>query len=292
MAEIYVKQEQDSSMESVTDLEYDMLYKVDSNKDDRWCNCLALHDFSGDNVKWQEWFDFALSIFSKHQLAPTRLAVNGTYYGNSAKSLTFKGGLRKLQKYDFKGIECLGFMAMPSKEDYTTNFIIKVFLYPNWQKPKNSTLTMCFDEKLEMFNQESFEKMTSKLHKFTNAKYGYYYYRHLRNSPDMYPSGSCDPYINKADKDACRLWDKQYSYNNGSYRTGNIRDVYRLNFLSKEHLEWQISGNQNLEEWIKSSPNHGKLTEISPGFWSWYVEEHLITPIRQALIPSNIIICV
>ncbi|HJD59412.1 MAG TPA: hypothetical protein LFW20_01865 [Rickettsia endosymbiont of Omalisus fontisbellaquei] len=195
------------------------------NKDNRWCNCIVLHDFLGENVKWQEWFEFVLSFYTKHNLEPTRLAVNGTHYGNSVKTLTFRGGIKKLQKYNFKGIEYLGFMAMPNTDDYTTNFIINSSLFPSQKNCKTSKVVICFDEKLEPFNKQSFEEISIKLHKFTNAKYGYFYRRHLRNSPASYPTGGNSPFIDENDRVKCRKWELGYNYSDGSYRTGNLRDI-------------------------------------------------------------------
>jgi len=266
---------------------------IDEYDDDRWCNCIALHDFQNESVKWQEWFEFALSFYAKHGLEPTRLAVNGTRYGNSVKSLTFKGGLKKLQKYNFKDIEDLIFMAMPNKDDYTTNFIINSSLSSDKKNSNTSEVVMCFDEKLEAFNYEIFAGIANNLHKFTNAKYGYYYHRHLKNSPDIYSTGGNSPFVDENDKEKCFTWTKKYIYNtNKFYRTGNLRDIYKLNFLSLEHLDWQINDQQTLRQWINSSPNHGTLNELSTGFWSWYVEESQIPNVRKSLIPSGIILCV
>ena len=213
-------------------------------------------------------------------------------YGHSVKILTFKGGLKKLQKYNFDSLESLDFTAMPNKDDYTTNFIIHTYLYPNWENSRASKVVMCYDEKLEPFNQHLFAKMANKLHKFTNAKYGYFYRRHLWNRASMYPTGNCSLYVDEEDERLCRLWTKKYVYSDTAYRTGNLRDIYKLNFLSQEHLDWQINNYQTLHQWINSNPNHGILTELSSGFWSWYTPESQIPNIRTALIPSGIILCV
>lgn len=86
--------------------------------------------------------------------------------------------------------------------------------------------------------------------------------------------------------------EKKYRYNNlRYYQTGKLRDIYKLNFLSREHLNWQITIEKNLQEWIDSNPNHGNLKEISPSFYSWEVDEKQIESIRLELIPSEIILC-
>ena len=260
-------------------------------EDDRWCSCIALHDFKHEDIKWQEWFDYTLAIFTRHNLEPTRLGVNGSHYGKSSKSLTFKGGKKKLEKYNFEGITSLSLTAMPSKDDYTSNFIIDATLFPRLDRPKKSFVSICIDDKLEPFERTKIEQMAKELQQFTQAKYGYYFYRHLKYDPSIYPMGGNNT-INPEDYLLCDIWGRTIFHNKESiYRTGHLRDIYRLNFLSREHLAWPVKDQQNLAQWIKAEPAHGELKELSPGFWSWYVEEERRPTIRKALEDSGILIC-
>src|SRR6476619_3314533 len=123
----------------------------------RVCNCISLHDFKLEGIKWKEWFDYCLSFFTKHNLEPMRLSVHGIHYGDSVKTMTFKGGLRKLQKFSFEGIHSLSLMVMDDKEDYTTNFIIDVSIYPDLKNHYESNAYFCIDATLEPFTQNHFE---------------------------------------------------------------------------------------------------------------------------------------
>lgn len=77
--------------------------------------------------------------------------------------------------------------------------------------------------------------------------------------------------------------------NDPDYQPHMIRDVYRLNFLSPQHLKAQI-GPQTLEQWIRSDLTRGTLEELLPNFWSWSVEAQNIETIKKALKPHNLLI--
>jgi hypothetical protein len=223
------------------------------------------------------------------------LYAEGKPYGYSGHYLTYKGGKKKLEKYNFTELEEITLVALHDKNDYDSNFIIYTFLSIDLEHYKKSLMNICIDDKIISLDQEKIENLVGSLQALSKAKYGYYYYRHLKNDPISYSTGmgaTRHRCIDQEDERLCEKWNDASRMNRGSYVTGNLRDIYKLNFLSSEHLNWQISNNQTLHQWINSDPSYGKLTELNPGFWSWYVEEGLIARVRQALLPSGMIICV
>nr|WP_253307972.1 hypothetical protein [Rickettsia endosymbiont of Ceutorhynchus assimilis] len=186
---------------------------------------------------------------------------------------------------------------MENKDNYTDNFIINASLYPNWQNSKKSFFTICIDEKLEPFNIDWWQEIANKFQQLTKAKHGYYYRRHLKFESDAYATGGNVFFLTEEEKLLCSIWGyKAFMYDRGVYleklyKTGNLRDIYPLNFLSKVNLDWQVSSNQTLESWINCNPKHGNLKKLSDYFWSWQVEEDQILNIRRALDASEIIVC-
>lgn len=276
------------------------MLRLPDPEDDRWCNCIAFHDFAGENVQWQKWFEFCLNFFTKHNLQPNKLGVSGGHYGHSTKYMSFKGGYTKLQKFNFEKIETLELVVTAIKGDYSSNFIIWVSIRPNWKHDKESVLVICIDEQLEPFDKEHWEEIASKLQQFTKAKYGYYYRRHLRNWPWCYPNGvqvdQCfseeDAYYNSV----YRRYSFRYDlgkYIGGLYQTGKLRDIYQLNFLSREHLGWQLASGQNLQTWINSDPSHGTLVPVNNDIWSWQIPKEQVAYVKQQLDNNDgdIIIC-
>ena len=73
------------------------------------------------------------------------------------------------------------------------------------------------------------------------------------------------------------------------YKPYMIRDVYRLNFLSSEHLNAPVAGT-TLQQWIKADSKHGTLENMTPDFYSWSVDEQHIGHIKEGLKPHNILI--
>lgn len=41
-----------------------------------------------------------------------------------------------------------------------------------------------------------------------------------------------------------------------------------------------------------SSKNHGELKKLAKNFWSWWVPADLISSMREALHPTEIILCI
>ena len=78
---------------------------------------------------------------------------------------------------------------------------------------------------------------------------------------------------------------------NGKYKTGDLRDLYPMNLLSKEHEKHVIEGLLffNL---IKADPQRGELIELNPSLWAWWIEADNISSVREALRPLGWVIAI
>lgn len=85
-------------------------------------------------------------------------------------------------------------------------------------------------------------------------------------------------------------WLKQYRYASGTYKTGDLRDVYPFNVLCQVHLDREVNG-QRFEEWVTASPERGQLKKVTDTLWTWWVEADHIPAVREALAPSGMILC-
>lgn len=255
--------------------------------DDRWCNCISLHGFKTNTINWKKWFYFVEELISCKGLEFTRICITGSKYGHSSKSILYKNGRKKLEANNFEDIEAIYIMSMNDKDDYTTNFIvyadISVDIDSNF-----SSLVFAIDELLMPFDQEDFKNLASKFIDYTSSEYGYYYRRHLRDSPETYSIGGSGYRSDPEDQRISNNW----SLNRSIGLLGNVgilRDVYKLNFLSKIHMDWSIF-NTTLGEWIKVSPMRGEVIELMPNKWCWYVPDEYQETIRNDLIPTKILL--
>ncbi|MDX1917443.1 MAG: hypothetical protein SFT68_05630 [Rickettsiaceae bacterium] len=260
-------------------------------------NMLILHDFAHEDVKWREAFYWFESICKELNIEPTRSGINGIEgknYGNSVKSLTYKGGKNKLEKYNFEEIEDYDVYCMYDKKSDTCD--IKSYFGIRFRESfgfMKSYISVMFEESLYPYNIENYKDLAKKLQSFTKAKYGYVHTIKLGLVPELYATGShklsIDGSFNWGSENS-PLWYKKYNNKEGGYKIGDLREVYKLNFLSKEHLEREVETGLNLKYWIEQDSSRGSLSEVSEGFWSWSVPESRLIELNQYLMSKNIVI--
>lgn len=293
-------------------------------------NMLIFHDFDIKKVKWKEIFYWYEDFCNKLNITPTRASVLGidgrpyNYYRDK-KTITYKGVKRKLEKYNFNNaIYELYITCMYHEKSSTSDFmsLLAVHSDENLQFDygyKNTYVELFFEESLYPVNVEKYQELAVMLHEFTGAGYGYYHQVKLGMHPQLYSRGSsqCAPEDDGDEQKKLKRWFEDYISRNSpevthkvhkvgnkfvpeltytenknyKYKLGDLRQVYKLNFLSKEHLVREVSNGLTLEQWIKLSKDHGELKELKPGFWSWAVPEERIAKVTEALAPSGIILC-
>ncbi|AVP87945.1 hypothetical protein phytr_10170 [Candidatus Phycorickettsia trachydisci] len=264
----------------------------------RVCNCIAFHNFNYADINWRAWHEYCLSIFAKHNVIPNQVLVRGLHYGNSSKPKGLKAGLNKLEKFNFEGIEALDYSLKEEGAEDVDNVIMSIYISSRTKNPHSSKAVFCIDEKLEPFIQSNFEDLAAGFFNAAKVRYGYYYNRMLKDDASSYMFGGHISYLNPEEKRRFKIW--SHAFIHEKYKTGDLRDIYKLNFLSREHLVRDIRHTDQqssstpitLESLINSSPVHGELKQLREGFWSWYVPDEYIESVRNALIPSGIILCV
>lgn len=73
------------------------------------------------------------------------------------------------------------------------------------------------------------------------------------------------------------------------YRTTMIRDVYRIQAMSEDHLRGVIFG-QTFQEWIQSKAERGFLQPLASGRFLWTIPGKDLLGVRAELAPSGILI--
>lgn len=66
------------------------------------------------------------------------------------------------------------------------------------------------------------------------------------------------------------------------YKSGLLRNVYEINFLSEPHLRRQVDGS-TLREWITNDPSRGTLNAMSEGIVMWKVQDSFLSTVRHDL---------
>jgi hypothetical protein len=261
-------------------------------------NCVALHDFERNPGDLKGWFEYTLAFFDKYGVAPTKASSSGLNGVKGKKNILFKNQKKRLESCNFQGIDGLWFAANPP--DHFSDGADVLFSTDLSLSPFPPVLVLCLDVGIVPWQSETLTSLGQQLAQFFGARYGYVYQRLWIHGPDWYSSGidgfSGKRFDPQPDAEDCRRnneWGLKYCTNE-KYRTGDLRDVYPLNFLCRAHLERAIGG-QTFEAWVKADPSRGRLTPLpdtDPALWAWEVAPEGCEAVREALLPSGMILCV
>ena len=268
-------------------------------------NAIGMHIF--DQVNWKDWFYYIEELWANYNLTAHTANVNGLHYGDSTHSKTYKGIKKKVEKFNFEGIASMniGILNSDGLETKNVDQVIANTYVSSDQEPFENTISFTIDKDVLPFDLEKYLDIAGKFHDYTGAKYGYFFSWPMNGAPGIYVMGSDNASITQKEIDRTQKWDKACDPlrhgGKGETLINYIRDIYRINFLSREHLNLKIDSNgTTLEQWIRAGgksffrglPKRGILDELRPGFYYWYIEnESYIPKIRKELTPSGIIIC-
>jgi hypothetical protein len=262
-------------------------------------NCIVLHDFERNSGDLRGWFEYTLALFNQHGVTPTKAASSGSNGTKGKKNLLFKNERKKLELCNFQGIDSLWFAA--NLPEHTSDVFDILFSSHVSLSPFPPSLVLCLDDGIVPWQPEIFTSLGRRLSQFFGARYGYVYQRLWIHGPGWYPFGT-DGFSGKRsdqqpDAEDCRRinqWGLKYRINE-KYRTGDLRDVYLLNFLCRAHLERELLPGQTFEAWVKADSGRGTLTPLpdtDPALWAWEVAPERCEAVREALVPSGMILCV
>lgn len=253
------------------------------------CNAIALHYFDEGTVDAKSFFYFVENWMQRHGMAPTKMG------GKGDKNITFSRGKKALEKSNFSGIKEQGIsiLALPLEEKIATesfDFIMSGSIdYDGWCN--ENCVTLCWDNKLVTWQGDYIKSLVKDICKFCKPQYGYAFQREFKKGPVFHPLG-----IGTGSNVS---WEEGYEIarwrtvglnaQHSQYKPYMVRDVYRLNFLSQQHLDGSI-GSQTLQNWIQADKKHGTLEQLLPKLWCWSVLEDNIEAIKRSLIPHKLLI--
>ena len=263
-------------------------------------NTLAFYDFAVEESELRGWFYYVLKLYEHYGYPPVKMGCMGLNVPKGSKLKTLKYGQKLLEKYDFKGIDAIEIYTIPQEtlDIYPSDGPLSVCADIGAGTSSNKgELFVCLDDELEPFKREVFEGFAYDLYQFFKPQYGIFYQREFKKGPTWYvggtlygPSGN-KSLVEKKEEDKITKWYHSYYFADGNYKTGHLRDIYTLNFLSQPHLDQKV-GDLTLEQWIHSAKAHGELKKLAENFWSWYVKPAYIPFVREALRPTGFVICI
>ncbi|MEN8237136.1 MAG: hypothetical protein ABFQ95_06310 [Pseudomonadota bacterium] len=256
-------------------------------------NAIALHEFRTEDFTLKDWFFYTEQWFEKHNLTPNKMGFDAPYGSRGRSSIGYKYGKKRLIENNFADVTGISIMANPSVAP--KNNLLAIAEAIAYLKENNrSTLVMCWSDRVQEFIKGYLESFITELNQFVSPRYGYCFQRRFAHSPTFYTVGiiGCEGEDEPSEEEEREItkWGNEFSYSDGTYKAGDLRDIYPLNILTQPHLDRDVYG-QSLKDWIESSPEHGDLKKLTDTLWSWWVPKEKIQSVREELSNTGIILC-
>lgn len=261
-----------------------MMKRVNNIKRGPLANCIALHDFAVIPENIRDFVHYIFDFFRKSGIEPTRMSSQKT-----DKTVSVKIGIKQLEEKRYETNSMwIGSTPPRHNSDMFSSIFSASFSYKF-----GTTFILCFDNDILGFTPHIIEPLTKDLSEFFGSQYGYAYQRKFSQGPIFYPYGVHGGNERDSEEERKKItrWNHIYRMPDGSYKLGDLRDIYSYNFLSKLHLERDVFGT-TMKEWVESDLSRGMLTKITDTLWSWHLDPDYIQPVRSALSTTGFLICV
>lgn len=252
------------------------------------CNCIALYDYSIDRCDLKGWFSYMEQWAQEIGIPLESVGIT-----TSRKLIQFHNGKKKLEKTNYKDIteiEIYGSVSEPGTHlnwKTSASFFVKC-------NGLRQTMDLCFPDTQQPFHKGVISSYLTHLLSFGDFKYGICYQRPYNMGPADYAGGVISTSgrieLSKQDRKKISTWSHEYTFDDGSYRTGLLRDVYPFNILIDTHLNEKV-GTQTLKEWIDLDPTHGTLDKLTDTHWLWSIDPVHIPAAQEALQEAGLLLC-
>ena len=248
---------------------------------------IIFYDYTPQDVQLENLYKFALDFFEQYNQKPIRMGLHGEGVKESSKTKTFKHYHKVIQQLNFQSITDVWMGGQyPEEHDYDQN---DCYIGVNLGFKNLKTLCFYFDKSVVPYDTNLFKTLAQTLEEFSQAKYGFVRQIPKHEFPYDYAPAILNGDEPEEEKNSLLSWDRAYN-DCESYKTGDLRDIYALNFIGEAHLTRTVFG-QSLKQWIQSDPLHGTLNPLTKTLWVWEVDPENIPLLRQALKPTNLLVC-
>lgn len=250
-------------------------------------NTSAFHDFKHNLIDFKGWFYCIEEWFRQENIKPTKIDYTGKNGVKGRSTIKFENGKKQLESCNFEGIDGIWVSAtLPHVGIEMIDFMFAAHLDCSSTR---GTFMLCWDDQVTKFERGYLENLAKSSYLYLQPAYGYSYQREFQYNPSFYPFGMTGGNsISREEEVQITKWQVEYS-GNGNYKTGMLRDIYPINFLSANHMRIEIEG-QKLLDWIQSNSSHGDLEQLLPDLWSWWIPKEDIEIVKQPFISSGLLI--
>lgn len=254
---------------------------------------IALYDYPAGTANLKAFWRVMMDFSDKIGIPWGSMGV-----GDRPKYLTFKGGMSRVIKKDFSGIDIQKRITLLGgvSEDGTSS---------DWQVSagiikENTTYIVCdnytayisFPSRLIEEKRIDPQEFLKEFLACAPFRYGIMFDMRYASYPDAYTHGgvvSSSLRKNLRD-DLIFKWSRVYRRPGATYRTGLLRDIYPHNILVDTHLNERV-GHTTLGAWIQKDPARGTLEKLTDTHYLWSLTPDQIPPVQEALQDTGLLLC-
>lgn len=254
------------------------------------CTSLAFYDLDISNIDVLGLFKFTELWMKSFGYEPKRGSFHSINY-TSSKTKTFKFIKNKTLSDNVNNINTIYFSSY--QDSWDTDMLDGVLSF-RISMEKRGSFCIYYSEDVVNYKYEDLKIFVKNILNFLSARYGIVFRREINKGPDMYVMGigvNLEDSIQKEKIESEKIgkWYRAYSFEDGTYKTGMLRDIYPMNFISKIHLDQPVYGG-SLQQWIESSSLHGELEKFNESLWLWTVPENKTESIANDLKDTGLIV--
>ena len=251
-------------------------------------NVVVFYGIQKESIQWQELYEFALNFIESHNQKPSRMTLTGEQVKPSSKTKSFKHYNKIITALEFNGIDGFwigaGYPENPGgdQDDCFIGFYVDCHY--------GKELFLYFRNELLGYDADLLKKIAVNLSCNTESQFGAAFQINQRlKDPSRYVSAILSDGDNQEMEENILNWDRAYN-DKESYKTGDLRDLYPLNFISETHLQRDVFG-QSLRQWIESDLVRGTLEPLNGALWTWEIPQENISDLRLQLKDTDILVC-
>jgi hypothetical protein len=258
------------------------------NKTEDFYTGIAFYDFQEQHIQWESLYNWLLGFILKHKQKPTRMILTAPFIKPSSKTKSFNHYNKLIRSMNYKDIYSFwigaGYPDNPGGDqtDCSIGFDI------DWRHKK--CLTLYFKNNISQYNY----KTTKDILQYFKPSYGIaFQMNNKEKNAYIYILSMLNPDDSEDIENDITNW--KHAYNDpygdcGTYKTGDFRNLYPLNFIGEAHLNRDVHG-QTLRAWIESNPTRGTLEPLNEKLWTWEIPEDQIPVLREQLRDTDLLIC-
>jgi hypothetical protein len=236
---------------------------------------LAFYGFDYGDTVWRQFYEWSMALFQRYGCKLWKIALGRRYLG-------VKHAQRKIIECNSRGFRGLTVTSIPAD--------VKSDLEAYWLSSSVSDYSrVCyvdFDSQVES-SDTALVGLASQLAEFLRPHYGLIFDRKLGLEPAGYALGmSCSNLKDEAEALRISWWTEGYA--SKVFLKGQIRDVYRWNFLNESHLSYPIEG-VAFREWVGQCADRGTLKPFSHALALWEVPAGAIAKVKKTLRKADMV---